>query len=52
MRALKLAGLVAEDGYWIGKKAAVVQLGDLMDRGPYSLDCINLFNRLKVSPLW
>lgn len=52
LRALRLATLVDEDGYWAGKKAEVVQLGDLMDRGPYSLDCINLFERLKVSLLW
>ena len=47
-RALRVPGLLDEDGYWAGGKATVVQLGDLMDRGPYSLDCINLFERLKV----
>lgn len=50
--ALQLAGLLNEEGYWSGGKARLVQLGDLMDRGAYSLDCINLFERLKVSPLW
>lgn len=52
IKALQIGNLVGSDGYWIGGKASLVQLGDLMDRGPYSLDCINLFERLKVSSCW
>lgn len=49
IQALQLAGLVGKDGYWEGKGASLVQLGDLMDRGPNSLDCVNLFQRLKAA---
>lgn len=51
--ALQLAGVidpVKGEGVWIGGKAQVIQLGDLVDRGPNSLDCVRLFEEIKVPP--
>ena len=47
--ALKLAGLVNANGLWSGGKATLVQTGDLLDRGPNSLQLVELFERLKVN---
>lgn len=46
--ALRLAGLINVQGAWSGGKATLVQTGDLLDRGPNSLDLVELFERLKV----
>ncbi|KAA6429207.1 MAG: metallophosphoesterase, partial [Trebouxia sp. A1-2] len=46
--ALRLAGVVDVQGSWSGGQAALVQTGDLLDRGPNSLDLVELFERLKV----
>ena len=46
--ALKLAGLLNAHGLWSGGKATLVQTGDLVDRGPNSLQLVELFERLKV----
>ncbi|KAL0042325.1 hypothetical protein WJX77_009183 [Trebouxia sp. C0004] len=46
--ALRLAGVVDVQGSWSGGKATLVQTGDLLDRGPNSLDLVELFERLKV----
>lgn len=49
LTALQLAGLVTPNGLWSGGKAVLVQTGDLLDRGPKSLELVQLFERLKVS---
>lgn len=46
--ALRLAGVVDVQGSWSGGQATLVQTGDLLDRGPNSLDLVELFERLKV----
>ncbi len=48
--ALRLAGVVDVQGSWSGGQATLVQTGDLLDRGPNSLDLVELFERLKVQP--
>lgn len=45
-RALRLAGIVDEEDRWIGGDAIVVQTGDIVDRGPYDREIIDLFARL------
>lgn len=46
--ALKLAGLVNRNDRWSGRQATLVQTGDLLDRGPKSIELVQLFERLKV----
>ena len=46
--ALKLAGLVNRQNVWAGGQATLVQTGDLLDRGPNSIELVQLFERLKV----
>ena len=46
--ALKLAGLVNRHNLWAGGQATLVQTGDLLDRGPNSIELVQLFERLKV----
>ena len=46
--ALKLAGLVNTHNLWAGGQATLVQTGDLLDRGPNSIELVQLFERLKV----
>jgi hypothetical protein len=45
-RALSLAGAIDEDDHWIGGGLIVVQTGDMVDRGPYDREIIDLFERL------
>ncbi|KAL3163181.1 hypothetical protein ABBQ32_009587 [Trebouxia sp. C0010 RCD-2024] len=45
--ALKLAGLVNRNDRWSGGQATLVQTGDLLDRGPKSIELVQLFERLK-----
>jgi len=48
---LKLAGVwdpTAGAEMWTGGRAQVVQTGDLVDRGDRSLDCVRLFEQIKV----
>ena len=40
---LSLAGIVDAAGHWMGGDAAVVQTGDIMDRGAQSLACLDFF---------
>ncbi len=47
-QALQLAGVVDGDGRWVGGRALVVQLGDVLDRGPHSLLALDYFQQLKV----
>lgn len=46
--ALKLAGLVNTHKRWAGQ-ATLVQTGDLLDRGPNSIELVQFFERLKVA---
>ena len=46
--ALTLAGLVNRRHLWAGGQATLVQTGDLLDRGPNSIELVQLFERLKV----
>lgn len=47
LSVLRLAGLVDESGAWAGGDATFVQTGDLTDRGPDSLEVIELMDRLQ-----
>lgn len=47
LAVLRLAGLVDESGAWSGGDATLVQTGDLTDRGPDSLEVIELMDRLQ-----
>ncbi len=40
-------GLVDEELHWIGGKAHLVQLGDVLDRGPRAKDILDLIRRLQ-----
>lgn len=46
LRLLQGLGLVSDDGHWAGGAAVLVQTGDLTDRGPDSLEVIELMDRL------
>jgi hypothetical protein len=45
-RALNCLGLADEGGRWCGGQATLVQLGDLIDRGPSSLAVLRMMMRL------
>ena len=47
LSALRLAGVVDEDGHWSGGQTTLVQTGDLTDRGPDSRALLDLFQRLQ-----
>jgi len=44
---LKLSGLMDDDESWIGGKAHLVQLGDLLDRGDTERNCMDLLFKLR-----
>ena len=44
---LRAAGLIDTRNRWIGKKAVLVQTGDLTDRGPDSRKAIDLLRKLE-----
>jgi hypothetical protein len=44
---LQTAGLADESGRWSGGGATLVQTGDLLDRGPYVRDVVDLLRRLQ-----
>lgn len=46
LAALALAGVVDADGHWSGGTATLVQTGDLTDRGPDSMEVMDLMRRL------
>jgi hypothetical protein len=46
-KALEAAGLVNGNGGWVGGCATLVQLGDVVDRGPNSIGCLKYLERLK-----
>lgn len=47
LAALRLAGLVDEQGAWSGGDSVLVQTGDQTDRGPDSLEVLQLLMRLE-----
>ncbi|CAK0883834.1 unnamed protein product [Prorocentrum cordatum] len=46
LRALRLAGVVGTDGKWAAGSDTLVQMGDVVDRGPNSTACYHLLHRL------
>jgi hypothetical protein len=48
LAVLKMAELVDEDGHWSGGTATFVQTGDTTDRGPDSLEVLQLMARLET----
>jgi len=47
LSTLQMVGLVDESGTWIGGHDTLIQTGDITDRGPDSLELIELFDRLE-----
>ncbi|MFT5686357.1 MAG: hypothetical protein ACI8RZ_007313 [Myxococcota bacterium] len=47
LSTLQMAGLIDASGTWIGGSDTLVQTGDITDRGPDSLELIELFDRLE-----
>lgn len=45
--SLKLKGIIDKNNRWIGENIQVVQMGDLIDRGPDSLKVIKFVHNLK-----
>jgi hypothetical protein len=47
LRALRDLGFVGADGHWAGGDRRLVQLGDVLDRGPAPLSALDLLMRLQ-----
>ncbi|MDF2629092.1 MAG: hypothetical protein K0R39_2923 [Symbiobacteriaceae bacterium] len=47
LRALTALGLTDETGRWVGGRRRVVQVGDMVDRGPEPLATLDFFMRLQ-----
>lgn len=47
-KVLQLMKVVDENGTWAAGRSTVIQTGDLVDRGPDSLEVVKLFEDLKV----
>lgn len=47
LRVLKSLKVVDEDGKWNGGQTVLIQTGDLLDRGPHSIELVKLFRRLQ-----
>jgi hypothetical protein len=45
---LQLSGLTTANGTWIGKDAILVQMGDLLDRGPDDLPVLRFMQQLRT----
>lgn len=50
-RALITAGAINEADEWIGKELTIIQTGDILDRGDYDLEVIELLEKLKIEAL-
>jgi hypothetical protein len=46
-RSLRLAGVLDATGHWSGGQRNLVQTGDVVDRGPHSIDLLRLLWRLR-----
>lgn len=51
LRALQGLGLSDAEGHWVGGSRRLVQLGDVLDRGPDPLACLELMMRLQQEAL-
>eukprot|EP00798_Chlamydomonas_sp_ICE-L_P006815 gene6815-30787_t len=49
LEALQLVGATDKSGKWKAGNSVLVQMGDIVDRGHFSLQLIDLFEDLKVS---
>lgn len=49
VQALRMASVIDSSGNWTAEGITVVQLGDLVDRGPSSLDAIRYMHGLQAS---
>ena len=47
-RTLRTAGLIDDSDEWVGKDSVLVQLGDVLDRGPDEARCWSMLRRLMV----
>lgn len=47
LQIARAAGLVDADGHWIGGNAILVQMGDITDRGPSSLQIVRSLQQLQ-----
>jgi hypothetical protein len=48
---LNHAGLITEKGDWAGSEDIFIQIGDVIDRGPDSLDCYNYLKQIQKQAL-
>jgi hypothetical protein len=46
--ALMRLGVTDSAGKWSARNATLIQLGDMVDRGPYSVDVVDLFEELAL----
>ena len=47
IKVLRLAGLIDKSSAWSGGDATLVQIGDVLDRGPQEYECLALLRSLK-----
>jgi len=47
-RVLKMAGIIDDNEDWAAGEDTVVQTGDIFDRGPRSIEIVELFRKLQV----
>ena len=45
---IKNAGLIDDECNWIGGSDILIQTGDVIDRGPYSLEAVDLLKELQI----
>lgn len=44
---LRHAELIDDHNFWSGGQSVLIQTGDVIDRGPHSLECVRLFRSLQ-----